>query len=122
LLSGLFADSAFFFFFFNLISTCYEVLPALQQVAEAVSELKIFDMAESEEHPAHKALDEAKEHINACFAAFHVRGSCGGPIPDLLMLSANARLSSQVTDGASRGGCYPRRQRRVPGNGSKSLL
>jgi hypothetical protein len=43
-------------------------------------ELEIFDMVEFEDHPAHKALEEAKEHINACFAAFHVRGSCRGPI------------------------------------------
>lgn len=59
----------------------------MQQVAEAVTELKIFDMAEFEDHPAHKALDEAKADINACFAAFHVRGSRRGPIPDLLMLT-----------------------------------
>lgn len=43
-----------------------------------MTELKIFDTAELEDRPAHKAFDGAKEQINACFATVHVRGSCQG--------------------------------------------
>jgi hypothetical protein len=47
----------------------------LQAAAAAVTELKIIDMANFENHPARKAINEAKEQIKTCFGAFGVRKS-----------------------------------------------
>ena len=58
----------------------------MKQVVAAVTEMKIFDMAKLEDHAAHKALNEAKEQIKACFTTFGVRRPYQLPISDLLML------------------------------------
>jgi hypothetical protein len=47
----------------------------LKAVVASVTELKIFDTFNLEDHPAYKALSVAQDHIKACFAAFGVRFS-----------------------------------------------
>jgi hypothetical protein len=59
----------------------------LKEVVAAVTELKIFDMARFEDHAAHRALDEAKEQIKACFTTFGVSRLFQGPMFDLLKLT-----------------------------------
>ena len=46
----------------------------------------MFDMARLEDHAAHKALNEARDQIKACFTTFGVRRPYQGSISDLLML------------------------------------
>ncbi|KAH9992152.1 hypothetical protein BJV77DRAFT_1003788 [Russula vinacea] len=53
-----------------LEDACDEALKALTQVVAAVTELKIFDLARLEEHPASKALRDVKEPIKTCFNSF----------------------------------------------------
>jgi len=58
-----------------LEDACDEALKALKQVAAAVTELKLFDMAGLENHPAYKALHDAKEPIKTCFNSFKLGDS-----------------------------------------------
>jgi hypothetical protein len=44
----------------------------LKEVVAAVTELKIFDIVNFEDHAAYKALGVAEYHIKNCFAAFGV--------------------------------------------------
>jgi len=57
-----------------LEDTCDETLAALKAVVASVTELKIFDTFNLEDHPAYKALSVAQDHIKACFAAFGLEG------------------------------------------------
>jgi hypothetical protein len=45
----------------------------LKAVVASVTELKIFDTFNLEDHPAYKALSVAQASLEACFAAFGVR-------------------------------------------------
>jgi hypothetical protein len=47
----------------------------LKQVVAAVTELKMFDTTNFEDHAAYKALVVAQNQIRACFNAFGVRHS-----------------------------------------------
>jgi len=57
-----------------LEDTCDETLKALKEVVAAVTELKIFDTINFEDHIAYKALGVAEYHIKNCFAAFGLDG------------------------------------------------
>ncbi|KAI0247273.1 hypothetical protein BJV78DRAFT_1285698 [Lactifluus subvellereus] len=54
----------------SLEVTCNETLKALKEAVAAVTELKIFDTVDLEDHPAYKALVVAQNHIKGCFNAF----------------------------------------------------
>jgi len=45
----------------------------LKGVVAAVTELKIYDITNLEDHAAYKGLVEAQSHIKGCFTAFGVR-------------------------------------------------
>jgi len=60
-----------------LEDTCDETLKALKQVVAAVTELKMFEMTNFEDHAAYMALVVAQNQIRACFNAFGLGGSWG---------------------------------------------
>lgn len=67
----LLTDSSCFSLLLN--SACDETFKALNNVIAAVTELKIFDTTDLEDHPAYQALVEAKDQIKACYTTFGVR-------------------------------------------------
>ena len=48
-------------------------LKALQEAIAAVTELKIFNLDNFEDHPAYKALVRAQRYIKTCHNTFGVR-------------------------------------------------
>ena len=48
-------------------------LKALQEAVAAVTELRIFDLDNFEDHPAYQALAKAQGYIKTCHNTFGVR-------------------------------------------------
>ena len=56
-----------------MISVLQDTLSGLEEAVAAVTELKMFNLASFEDHPAYRTLTKAQTRIKACHKSFGVR-------------------------------------------------